>query len=65
MSLKDWIYSSYPNPAIKGQWGLLHILTLLLSIATIIILSILFHKKSEKARKILMYNTKNNQFKPN
>ena len=55
MSFKDWINSSYPNPVINGRWGLLHISMLVLSIAIILVLTLLFRKKSEKSRKIVLF----------
>ena len=55
MTFLDWITSSYPNPDIDGQWGLWHILVLVLSIATIVTLALTVRNKSEKARNIAMY----------
>ncbi|MGN1200689.1 MAG: hypothetical protein ACI4R8_00290 [Candidatus Caccovivens sp.] len=55
MTFIDWIYSSYPNPHINGQWGWLHIITLILCIGTIIALALIFRKRSEKARKIVIW----------
>lgn len=60
MTFIQWIYSSYPNPSISGQWGMLHIGVLVLSIAITVALSILFRGKSsndskEKARKIVIW----------
>lgn len=54
MSFKDWIFSSYPNPSIDGQWGILHILVLIFCIATIVLASFLLRNKSEKSRKIYL-----------
>lgn len=54
MSFLDWLYSSYPNPHIDGEWGLLHIMVLLLSIAFIVCSSILLKNKSEKTKRIVM-----------
>ena len=54
MTFKEWAYSSYPNPSIDGQWGLLHITTLIASIVIIMTLSILFRNKDEKQRKIVL-----------
>ena len=55
MSFLEWLYSSYPNPSIQGQWGPLHICTLLLCIAIIVALALIFRNKSEKSRKIVVY----------
>ena len=55
MSFKEWLFSSYPNPSISGQWGMLHIITLLLCIAVIVAISIIFHNKSYKAKRIILW----------
>lgn len=55
MSFKDWLFSSYPNPRVDGQWGLMHILTLVACIGIIVALAFLFRKKDEKSRKIVLY----------
>lgn len=55
MTFKDWIYSSYPNPAINGQWGLLHIITLILCVVLIVAIALIFRNKSEKAKKIVLW----------
>lgn len=57
MTFKDWIFSNRPsdNQTIAGQWGWLHITTLLVCIATIITLALVFRKRSEKARKIVIW----------
>lgn len=55
MSFIDWIYSSYPNPGINGQWGWLHIVTLIVCIVLIVGLTFLFRKRSEKARRIVLW----------
>ena len=55
MTFKEWLFSSYPNPRISGQWGMVHIITLLISIATIVVLALLLRgnsPKKEKARRI-------------
>ena len=54
MSFLDWLYSSYPNPHIDGEWGLLHILVLVLSAAFIICSSILIKNKSNKTKRIVL-----------
>lgn len=55
MSFIDWLYSQYPNPSINGEWGLLHIITLLLCVVTITIFSIVLKNKSAKAKRILIW----------
>lgn len=57
MSFLDWIYSrnGENNPPISGQWELPHILTLLGCIALIITLTLIFRKRSEKARKTVIW----------
>ena len=55
MSFSDWINSSYPNPSIDGQWGLLHILVLILCIALIVTFALVFRKRSLKARRIVIW----------
>lgn len=54
MTFVEWLCSSYPNPKINGQWGLLHILVLVLSIATIVALALIFRKKDDKTRYIVI-----------
>lgn len=54
MNFLDWLYSSYPNPHIDGEWGLLHILVLVLSIAFIVCSSILLKNKSQKTKRIVL-----------
>lgn len=55
MTFKQWITSSYPNPAVKGQWGVLHIITLLLCVAVIITLALVFRHKSLRAKKTVLW----------
>lgn len=55
MSFSDWINSSYPNPSIDGQWGLLHILTLVFCVALIVTFALVFRKRSLKTRKIVLW----------
>ncbi len=51
MTLHDWIFSIYPeNSAIQGQWGILHIATLLLCAALIAGIAYLLRSKSDTAR---------------
>lgn len=55
MSFIDWIYSSYPNPSVDGRWGWLHITVLVLAIAIIVAIALLFRKRSEKTRRIVIW----------
>lgn len=55
MTFLEWLTSSYPNPDINGQWGIWHILVLVLSIATIVTLALIFRKRSDKTRNIVMW----------
>ena len=55
MSFSDWINSSYPNPSIDGQWGLLHILTLVFCVALMVTFALVFRKRSLKTRKIVLW----------
>lgn len=55
MSFIDWIYSSYPNPHIDGEYGLLHILTLVFIATFVVLTSILLRKRGEKSKKIIIW----------
>ena len=55
MTFLDWLMSSYPNPSIHGQWGLLHILTLVACIIIIVAFTFLFRSKSEKTRRTVLW----------
>lgn len=55
MSFSDWINSSYPNPSVDGQWGLLHILTIVFCVGIIVAIALIFRKKSLKVRKIILW----------
>lgn len=55
MSFIDWINSSYPNPSVDGRWGWLHITVLVLAIAIIVAIALLFRKRSEKTRRIVIW----------
>ena len=55
MSFSDWINSSYPNPSVDGQWGLLHILTIVFCVGIIVAIALIFRKKSLKTRKIILW----------
>ena len=56
MDFVSWITSNYPNQEINGQWGWLHITTLIICIATIVAISLIFRRgKYPKARKIVLW----------
>lgn len=56
MSFKEWLYSSYsPNPTIDGAWGWQHIVTLAVCAVAVLAFSLLFRKKSTKAKRILLW----------
>lgn len=55
MTFKEWLYSSYENPHINGQWGWLHITTLVLCIAIIVAIALLFKNKSQKSKRIVLF----------
>ena len=55
MSFSEWITSSAENPAINGRWGWLHITTLILCIAIIVTLSLVFYKRSDKSKRIVLW----------
>jgi hypothetical protein len=51
MTLSDWIYSRYPaDSAINGRWGTLHIITVVVTVAVILLIALIFSKKSLKVR---------------
>ncbi len=54
MTFLDWLFSDYPNPRINGQWGWLHITVLVGCIALIVALSLIFRKKSRRAKRIVL-----------
>ena len=55
MTFLEWLTSSYPNPSIHGQWGLMHILTLATCIIIIVAFTFLFRSKSVKTKKIVLW----------
>ena len=55
MSFSEWLLSSYPNPHVNGEWGLLHIITLILCVLFIVISSLLLKNKSQKAKRITIW----------
>ena len=56
MTLKDWIYGTgFDNPKVNGEWGPLHIATLIICIALIISISIIFKNKDDKAKRKVLF----------
>jgi len=62
MTFNEWFFGEnnainpgFDNPSVNMQWKLPHILVLLTCIATIITIAFLFRKKSDKARKIVLW----------
>lgn len=57
MTFHDWLFGGIENPAIKGQWGPLHIATLLICIALIVAFPLVTKrlKSVEKSRKIVIF----------
>ena len=41
MSFMDWLYSSYPNPAVAGQYGWLHIAVMVFCLLFIVVVSLI------------------------
>ena len=65
MTFKEWFFGSdgngkinpgFSNPSVSGQWGFWHIFTLVLCIALIVTFALVFRKKSNKARKIVLWS---------
>lgn len=57
MTFYEWITSSYsPNPSVNGQWGLLHILTLVACAGIILTLTFIFRKKSVPTKRIVIFS---------
>ena len=54
MTFKEWIFSSYPNPGVHGQWGIVHIITLILCAALVVFLTLTLKNKSSKQKRIAM-----------
>ena len=55
VSFHDWIFSNYPpDAAINGRWGVLHILTLALCMALIILFSVWGNRRM-RVRKPILY----------
>ena len=62
MTFNEWFFgknsainTGFDNPSVNMQWKLPHILVLLTCIATIITIACIFRKKSDRARKIVLW----------
>ena len=55
MSVADWFFTRYPGASHVKPWGLGEILTLILCIAIIVTLAILFKKKDDKTKRIVLW----------
>ena len=55
MTFLDWLYSTYPNPSKNGRWGWLHITVLACCTVLIMTLSLIFFRKSNKAKRIVIW----------
>ncbi len=58
MKFRDWIFSSYPNPHVDGQWGALHICVLIACILVIVGITLLFRYVKtdvEKKKRITLF----------
>ena len=62
MTFKEWLFSMaekplIDNPVINGRWGLLHIITLLISIGLILTFYFVYKNinNKEKFRKIIIF----------
>lgn len=54
MTFKDWIFSSYPNPGVNGQFGLLHILTLCFIALFVTISTLLLKDRKVKTKRYIL-----------
>lgn len=54
MSFKDWLFTNYPGATKVQPWGIMHILTLVGCIALIVVLALIFRKKDDRARRIVL-----------
>ena len=54
MTFIEWITSKYPNPSISGEWGTLHILTLVLIAIFVVASSIVLRKRDEKVKRLVL-----------
>ena len=54
MTFKDWIFSSYDNPRVNGQFGTLHILALCFIALFVVVSTLLLKNKSDKVKRIVL-----------
>ena len=52
MTFNEWLCSSYPNPSKHGEWGLGHIISLIIIAAFIVVSTLLLKKRSEKDKRL-------------
>ena len=55
MGFIDWICSTYPNQNVDGQYGLLHILTMVICAAVVVGSSLLLRGKSDKTKRTVLF----------
>ena len=55
MSFKDWLFTNYPGATKVQPWGIMHILTLVGCIALIVVFALIFRKKDDRARRIVLW----------
>jgi uncharacterized membrane protein YwaF len=55
MSFKEWIFSSYDNPSIKGQWGLLHISVMILIALLVVGITLLLRGKDQQKKRVVLF----------
>ena len=57
MTFSEWLFGGIENPVINGRWGLLHIITLLLCVACIVIFHFVVKRSAdqEKAKSHILY----------
>lgn len=58
MTFYDWLFGGFDNPFKKGQWGPLHIATLVVAIALVVAFYFLVKraKNKDKVKKIILYS---------
>ena len=58
MKFIDWLFSSYENPTIEGQWGLFHISVMLIIVALVVAVTLYFRGESAndvKKKRIVLF----------
>ena len=58
MKFIDWLFSSYENPTIEGQWGLFHISVMLIIVALVVAITLYFRGESAndvKKKRIVLF----------